>query len=147
MKLSIFYLNLKIRNSKISSVNFVNCLYITYKKYLSGYTGDPFISCRQFTREDLCTPNPCGANAQCQPGFDNSGADRPVCTCLPGYRGDGVTGCVRGDCDNDSDCPDHQGCYDFRCEDPCRRDQCGANADCRARNHGNYYFSVVIVIH
>lgn len=36
-------------------------------------TGDPFISCRPFTKEDLCSPNPCGTNAQCVPGHDNTG--------------------------------------------------------------------------
>lgn len=36
-------------------------------------TGDPFVSCRPFTKEDLCIPNPCGTNAQCVPGHDNSG--------------------------------------------------------------------------
>lgn len=34
--------------------------------------------------EDLCIPNPCGTNAQCVPGHDNTGKERPVCTCLPG---------------------------------------------------------------
>lgn len=47
-------------------------------------TGDPFVSCRPFTKEDLCRPNPCGTNAQCVPGHDNTGKERPVCTCLPG---------------------------------------------------------------
>ena len=32
----------------------------------TGYTGDPFSSCRKFTREDLCQPNPCGDGATCQ---------------------------------------------------------------------------------
>ena len=35
-------------------------------KSFIGYTGDPFRSCRKFTREDLCQPNPCGDGAQCQ---------------------------------------------------------------------------------
>ena len=31
--------------------------------------GDPFVSCRPFTPEDLCRPNPCGANAYCESAF------------------------------------------------------------------------------
>ena len=79
--------------------------------------GDPFVSCRPFTPEDLCRPNPCGANAYCEsafpvvdkveiqevnnlyktvffpkkgkPGTDNrTGEDRPVCLCNEGYRGE-----------------------------------------------------------
>ena len=33
-----------------------------------GFTGDPFVSCREFTKQDLCNPNPCGPGATCQPG-------------------------------------------------------------------------------
>ena len=43
-----------------------------------GFTGDPFQSCRRFTREDLCNPNPCGLDARCQPGSDRSGNDKPA---------------------------------------------------------------------
>ena len=45
-----------------------------------GFTGDPFQSCRRFTREDLCNPNPCGLDARCQPGSDRSGNDKPAST-------------------------------------------------------------------
>ena len=61
-----------------------------------GYTGDPFVSCRQFEKRDLCNPNPCGPGANCQAGFDRSGSDRPVCTCPAGYRGDPLVSCNRG---------------------------------------------------
>ena len=100
------------------------------------YTGDPFRSCRRFTKEDLCQPNPCGAGAVCRPGHDRSGRDKPVCTCPSGFRGDPLVRCSRGECDHDEDCRSDQGCYNFRCADPCTRDACGVNADCRARNHG-----------
>ena len=82
------------------------------------HTGDPFVSCRPFTPADLCTPNPCGANAYCKPGTDNlTGEDRPVCLCNEGYRGNGVTGCVRGDCVSlrHDMCPDSRACYDSTC--------------------------------
>ena len=63
---------------------------------IPGFTGDPFVSCREFTRKDLCTPNPCGSGATCQPGSDRSGSDRPVCTCPSGFRGDPLVACTRG---------------------------------------------------
>ena len=62
-----------------------------------GFTGDPFVSCRKFERADLCSPNPCGPGAECTPGFDNNGNDKPVCTCPRGYRGDPLTSCNRGE--------------------------------------------------
>lgn len=48
-----------------------------------------------FSSEDLCEPNPCGANAICIPGHDRSGQERPVCNCLPGYTGNPLTHCTR----------------------------------------------------
>lgn len=62
-----------------------------------GFTGDPFVNCRKFERADLCSPNPCGPGAECTPGFDNNGNDKPVCTCPRGYRGDPLTSCNRGE--------------------------------------------------
>jgi len=58
------------------------------------HTGHPFDECRPFTPTDLCYPrNPCGTNANCQPGHDNSGKERPVCTCPTGYSGDPLRYC------------------------------------------------------
>eukprot|EP00095_Tigriopus_kingsejongensis_P004181 maker-scaffold47_size466558-snap-gene-3.38 protein:Tk04181 transcript:maker-scaffold47_size466558-snap-gene-3.38-mRNA-1 annotation:"hypothetical protein TcasGA2_TC011986" len=115
-----------------------NCEVKNHKPICScprGFTGDPFVSCREFTRNDLCTPNPCGADANCQPGYDGRGGDRPVCTCPSGFRGDPLVRCARGECEQDRDCGSNEGCYNFNCEDPCRRGACGSNADCRVRNH------------
>jgi len=100
-----------------------------------GYTGHPFESCRRQTPEDLCNPNPCGTNAQCQPGHDNTGRDRPVCTCLPGYVGDALHHCNRGECLSDSDCGFSRTCRNFECKNPCDG-ACGVNANCEQRNHG-----------
>jgi len=100
-----------------------------------GYTGDPFVSCRRFEKKDLCTPDPCGPGANCQPGFDRSGVDRPVCTCPAGWRGDPLIRCSRGECINDSECPLDRACYDYNCRSPCDQ-ACGQNAECQARNHG-----------
>jgi len=108
------------------------------------HTGDPFVSCRPFTPADLCSPNPCGPNAYCKPGTDNlTGEDRPVCLCEEGYRGNGVTGCVRGDCISlrHDMCPDSRACYDSTCVDPCGPTFCGGGpccnptANCRGVQH------------
>ncbi|KAF5287630.1 hypothetical protein FQA39_LY15833 [Lamprigera yunnana] len=97
-------------------------------------TGDPFTFCRPFTKNDLCEPNPCGANAKCEPGYDKYNKERPVCTCHPGYIGDPITGCVRGECQSNIDCRNNQACFEYKCENPCRG-QCGINAVCNPRNH------------
>jgi len=110
----------------------------------STHTGDPFVSCRPFTPEDLCIPNPCGPNAFCKPGVDNlTGEDRPVCLCEEGYRGNGVTGCTRGDCISlqHNTCPDNRACYDSTCKDPCGptfcdgEPCCNPTANCRGVQH------------
>merc|ERR1712115_308486 len=108
------------------------------------HTGDPFVSCRPFTPEDLCRPNPCGPNAYCKPGIDNrTGEDRPVCLCEEGYRGNGVIGCTRGECISlqHNACPGNRACYDSTCKDPCSPTFCGGSpccnptADCRGVQH------------
>ncbi|XP_068900468.1 adhesive plaque matrix protein 2 isoform X2 [Tenebrio molitor] len=76
-------------------------------------TGDPFISCRPFDKRDLCEPNPCGANARCEPGYDRTNKERPVCTCHPGYVGDPLVSCNPGECTEDSHCPDSKACIDY----------------------------------
>lgn len=97
-------------------------------------TGDPFVSCRPFVPDDLCRPNPCGTNAQCVPGHDNTGKERPVCTCFAGYTGNPLTYCSRGECQSDSECPDHRACLNYSCVDPCVG-QCGTNAVCEPKRH------------
>lgn len=96
-------------------------------------TGDPFVRCRPFEPADLCEPNPCGENARCQPGHDNTGKERPVCTCLPGYTGDALTRCRRGECTADVECRHDQACVDYQCKNVCSG-QCGVDAECNARN-------------
>jgi len=98
-----------------------------------SHTGDPFVSCRPFTSADLCHPNPCGVNAYCQPGTDKvTGKDRPVCLCEDGYRGNGVSGCTRGECTSlqHHQCPDNKACYDSSCIDPCGPTFCGGSPCC-----------------
>ncbi|XKL64389.1 hypothetical protein PGB90_004475 [Kerria lacca] len=97
-------------------------------------TGDPFVRCRPFEPADLCEPNPCGANTKCTPGHDNTGKERPVCTCLPGYVGDALTACRRGECQSDQECRSDQVCLNYECRSVCT-DQCGIDAICNAQNH------------
>ncbi|KAL7305336.1 neurogenic locus notch homolog protein 1 [Trichogramma pretiosum] len=98
-------------------------------------TGDPFTFCRPFTDEDLCQPNPCGTNAECRPGHDNTGKKRPVCTCPHGYLGNALISCQRGECIQDSECPDNRACINFSCQNPCTGRECGLNASCSPRRH------------
>ena len=82
-----------------------------------------------------CVPDPCSipdicpANARCE---NNNG--RPLCTCEPGFVGDGFQECFRGDCISNDDCSASQSCKDYRCVDPCSF-SCGNGADCEPRNH------------
>ncbi|XP_066980062.1 uncharacterized protein [Macrobrachium rosenbergii] len=118
-----------------------NCKVENHKPICScpkGYTGHPFESCRPFTREDLCNPNPCGTQADCTPGFDSSGNDRPVCTCPVGFIGNPLISCERGDCQDHSQCRDQEACYAYTCQNPCYTDVgsvCGENAQCNVKNH------------
>lgn len=57
-----------------------------------------------------------------------------MCTCLPGYTGNPLSHCVRGECQSDSECPDSRACINYSCIDPCIG-QCGANAICEAQRH------------
>lgn len=103
-----------------------------------GYTGHPFESCRPFTEDDLCNPNPCGTNADCVPGSDRSGDPRPVCTCPKAYIGNPLVSCQRGECERPGDCPAHQTCHRYLCQDPCVTETgpvCGELAECTVRNH------------
>lgn len=68
-----------------------------------GTTGHPFDKCRPFDKSDLCNPNPCGDNADCKPGTDRSGNDRPVCFCRAGFLGDPLVSCRRGQCEQHTD--------------------------------------------
>lgn len=63
---------------------------------------------------DLCEPNPCGENARCEPGYDRTNKERPVCTCHPGYVGDPLVSCRPGECTEDSHCPDSKACIDYK---------------------------------
>ena len=44
----------------------------------------------------MLQPNPCGEGAECTPGNDRSGSDRPVCLCPSGSRGNPLQRCTKG---------------------------------------------------
>ena len=123
-----------------------------------GSVGDARLggSCAPSTRSSstrsLCHPNPCGEGAECNVGEDNTGKPRPICTCpwvseqqyhshhshhshqcRRGYRGNALVRCRRGECFNDSECPDFKACFDYKCKDPCKgpTTSCGQNANCK----------------
>ncbi|XP_076030521.1 uncharacterized protein LOC143018869 isoform X2 [Oratosquilla oratoria] len=108
-----------------------------------GYGGDPYTRCTReqtVVREppvldyNLCVPNPCGENADCEVGgrFDD---ERPVCSCQRGYFGDPLTYCERAECIDNNDCPLNRNCQGTKCIDPCTLGKCGDRALCEVKNH------------
>ncbi|KAF0298054.1 Neurogenic locus notch 3 [Amphibalanus amphitrite] len=117
---------------------------------LSNFFGNPYTGCRPecvsnaecprnkgsrptapavFVPErEPCEPSPCGPNTQCR---DNAGV--PVCSCLPGYKGNAIVGC-RPECTSNDDCPLDKACALQKCIDPCPG-VCGPNAECKIMNH------------
>jgi len=130
-----------------------NCRGVDHKAECScpsGYEGDARFDCRPGSGSDrgisggsgtssnsgsICSPNPCGTDAICTPGSDNTRRARPVCTCPRGYKGNALVSCRRGECFHDDECSQHLACFDYRCQDPCNG-ACGTNAECQVRNHG-----------
>ena len=49
-------------------------------------------------------------------------------------QGNPYTGCIAGECDENSDCGPQRACKDYKCVDPCSL-SCGQGADCTVRNH------------
>ncbi|GBP10655.1 hypothetical protein EVAR_101375_1, partial [Eumeta japonica] len=90
--------------------------------------------CKNTCDADLCEPNPCGTNAICIPGHDNTGRERPVCNCLPGHTGNPLTHCSRGECLSNSECPDNKACINYQCVNPCIG-KCGSGAECEPKAH------------
>lgn len=101
---------------------------------LRHYRFSQFFIIFNLISEDLCEPNPCGENAKCTPGHDNTGKERPVCTCLPGYVGNALSVCRRGECQSDQECRHDQVCLNYECQAACT-DQCGVDAICSPKNH------------
>lgn len=76
-------------------------------------------------RVNGCHGNPCGVNAVCQ----ETAGGRPVCSCPPGYSGNPLTHCNRGECLDNVDCRSDLQCQNSRCVNPCVG-ACGSNANC-----------------
>lgn len=96
----------------------------------TGYTGNPFTSCRKAEISDYidpCNPSPCGANSQCR-----NISEHAVCTCLPEFIGSPPQ--CRPECVVSSECAPTQACINQKCVDPCRG-TCGINARCEVFNH------------
>uniref|UniRef100_A0A182XBR0 EGF-like domain-containing protein n=1 Tax=Anopheles quadriannulatus TaxID=34691 RepID=A0A182XBR0_ANOQN len=115
-----------------------NCNIINHNPICScapGFTGDPFTRCYKeivttSTTEApraLCTPSPCGPNAECKVI-----GDREACSCLPGYIG--APPSCRPECILSTECADNQACIRQKCEDPCPG-SCGLNAKCSVSRH------------
>ncbi|XP_045134786.1 adhesive plaque matrix protein 2-like [Portunus trituberculatus] len=104
-----------------------------------SHTGDPFKHCRPFGPEDYCNPNPCGLNANCNPGTDRSGDTRAVCTCPKYYVGNPLIECKQGECQTNDDCRSNTACYNYMCRTPCYTldgdSVCGEKAECNVKNH------------
>uniref|UniRef100_A0A6P4DX96 Protein glp-1-like n=1 Tax=Drosophila rhopaloa TaxID=1041015 RepID=A0A6P4DX96_DRORH len=110
-----------------------NCSYRTYYTYGDGRSlqrvvyRDPV-----YTRAQSygCSGSPCGVNAVCQ----EAAGGRPVCSCPPGFSGNPLTHCNRGECLDNVDCRGDLQCKDNRCVNPCVG-ACGIGSNCDARNH------------
>jgi hypothetical protein len=76
-----------------------------------------------FFLDELCHPSPCGVNTKCH--VENF---QPICTCLPSFKGNPVTGCTH-ECDSDNDCQSSQYCKNYKCYPAC--EQCGKGASCK----------------
>nr|UEK51539.1 NOTCH1-like protein [Parasacculina yatsui] len=104
-----------------------------------GYDGHPFDRCYPAPPRDVCVPNPCGSNAECNHGTDRENKPRPVCTCAKGYFGNPLISCARGECENSQDCASTKACYNYSCVNPCfdstGTSVCGTNAQCDVKNH------------
>lgn len=66
--------------------------------------------------------------------FSNNVSNIPVNSCPPGYTGNALRSCQRGECLANEECPDNRACINYACVDPCIG-KCGHNAQCAAKRH------------
>jgi hypothetical protein len=81
------------------------------------------------TPRNPCSPNPCGPGSVCK--VQNR---KPVCSCAKNYFGDAKQGCTP-QCVVNSDCKVSEACDNHVCVNPCSKEPCGINADCRVIEH------------
>ncbi|KAK8736183.1 hypothetical protein OTU49_004861, partial [Cherax quadricarinatus] len=119
-----------------------------------GMSGDPHLQC---TSIEVSTPQPeclederCSdtlacINEHCQDPcalYDNCAPNaechvirhRAVCSCPDGYIGNPNIQCLVAGCRSNSECPVLHACINRECEDPCKFEKCGLNAECRSLN-------------
>ncbi|KAJ4432717.1 hypothetical protein ANN_21354 [Periplaneta americana] len=113
------------QNAQCSVVN-----HIPICSCASGYTGNPFVSCRLLppeTARNPCNPSPCGPNSQCR---EING--QAVCSCVPGFIGSPPA--CRPECVVSSECGQNEACSNQKCRNPCPG-TCGVGARCEVVNH------------
>ncbi|OXA50315.1 uncharacterized protein LOC110854096 [Folsomia candida] len=96
--------------------------------HLSGFGSDPYLEC--YPRSNPCEM--CGPHSQCV--VDERGGSPTICTCLEGKVGS-PPNCRDGFCQKNRECGDNQHCFGGRCDDPCKRANCGRSAVCRSMRH------------
>lgn len=74
----------------------------------------------------------CGQAAECH---DQN--HRAVCSCSPGTQGNPFVSCIKGVCQYNEDCADHETCDRLNrfCKPVCDQDVCAKKAYCSGRNH------------
>lgn len=98
-----------------------------------GLTGNPSQACYPLEERgvqiDPCNPSPCGPNTICK-----IQRKKAVCSCVKNFLGKPEDGC-RPECVLNSDCPSAKSCVNQKCVEPCSKDICGINAECRVHEH------------
>lgn len=99
----------------------------------SGFSGNPLTACNKIDERDVlkdpCNPSPCGSNTICK-----IQRKKAVCSCVKDFLGNPQEGC-RPECVLNSDCPSSKACINKKCVEPCSREVCGINAQCRVFEH------------
>lgn len=98
----------------------------------TGYSGDPFFSCRPIPHTPAppinpCVPSPCGPNSNCR-----SINNQAVCSCQSGFVNQPPN--CRPECVVSAECAPERACVNNKCVDPCLH-TCGVRAICSTKNH------------
>lgn len=70
-----------------------------------------------------------------------TGKERPVCTCIPGYTGNPLSRCNRGECQSDNECSENRACINYACVDPCI-----GQVSFRTKLFAEYTFQVIFLM-
>ncbi|KAK8736180.1 hypothetical protein OTU49_004861, partial [Cherax quadricarinatus] len=119
-----------------------------------AYKGNPYIECLlvevstpqpECLEDERCSDTLACINEHCQDPcalYDNCAPNaechvirhRAVCSCPDGYIGNPNIQCLVAGCRSNSECPVLHACINRECEDPCKFEKCGLNAECRSLN-------------